>query len=420
MENIKNITNLFGQVDVSNGFDTHNDLTVCNDCSESYPKEDMTEINDVWVCENCIDSYSACDGCNRLVPNGILSGVGDENWCESCVDSNSFTCECCEERFNIDNVREVEGRCICENCYDNETSCCNGCGEVYFNRHISGNGYCESCEEERGNDVEYTCCRDSQFDGEYHFYRLDNEPENLLYYGIELETGTFDQELADNWDTEILDEIPKELFTKFDGTIFNNSGVIQGVEIVSHPMTYKWLKTHPEVWNNILSLRKKGLRSYSTDSCGMHIHLSKSYFTRDHLYKFMKMIYGFPDFNKLVSQRTYSQLNNWASLEDTEDLRQKAKDKYWYRKFTAVNLCNDDTVEVRIFRGVLGKLSFWKNVEYVQAMIDFTKKTKIRNLTVENFLQFVWHKKAEFPNLYKWLVQKKEINLQKQPFCIIV
>jgi len=388
------------QIDVIDDFEIQ---VECNDCGCLYPEDSMKDINGDLICEFCQDNYVTCDRCGELVHYDLhsINNCGD-TWCESCYDNYTFRCDECGNRYNINERHEVEDSDICEYCWDNETSCCDGCGEDYFYRNMN-HGYCNSCDCHDEDDDDY-----SSFPGRYHYYHLADEPENPLYYGIELETGTFDDNLKHNWGREILDEIPNCMFVKPDGSIYGGD-VVKGTEIVSHPMTYKWMQTNKNKWNKVLRLRKKGLRSYTTNTCGIHIHLTKSWFSEKHLYKFMKMIYHFPSFTKLISQRRLNRLREWASIEDTEDLRKKAKDKHFYKRYTAVNLSNSNTIELRIFRGTLCERSFWKNLEYVQALIEFTNKAKVKDLRVKNFIWFVSFRQDDFPNLYKWLVKKKKI-----------
>lgn len=377
----------------------------CENCGDVWLEDDMYYINDesVLVCKHCFDNYAECDECSELVHNDKISSVGDEYWCDSCYENHSFTCGECNDRFNNNEGREVEDYVLCEYCFENGVLYCVGCEEPFLRRHLNYSGYCVRCEEYNEDE------EDNHDNPPYRYYRLDSEAHHPLYYGIELETGTFDQELYNNWHEEILDKIPDCFFTKSDSSIYDNSDVLRGTEIVSHPMTYKWLKANQGKWNKVLNLRKKGLRSYVTDSCGIHIHLTKSWFSEKHLYKFMKMIYCFPSFTTMISQRRKSQLKSWGSLEDVENLKKKAKDKYWYKRYTAVNLCNSSTVEIRIFRGTLDKVAFWKDIEYIQALVEFTEQAKVKDLKIKNFVWYISYKQKEFPNLYKWLKKKGKI-----------
>jgi hypothetical protein len=404
--------------DTPNGYvceKCYTDCKKCKDCAEIHIKEDMYFMSfyngidardaraEYYVCKDCLnDNYFMCEKCDEYIHNDCNVNVGDEIWCNNCYDDHGFQCGHCGCSFHIDTRYEIGSTALCTSCWENNTSFCDRCREDFFTEDMI-NGYCEGCY--RGDEDE----GENYSNPPYIYYRLDSEAHHPLYFGIELETGTFDYRLSDNWREEIVNDIPSCFFTKSDSSIYDNGDVLKGTEIVSHPMTYKWLKANQDKWNRVLDLRKKGLRSYTTNSCGIHIHLTKSWFSEKHLYKFMKMVYCFPSFTELISQRKKSQLKAWGSIEDVENLRKKAKDKYWYKRYTAINLCNSSTIEIRIFRGTLDRTAFWKDIEYVQALVEFTNKAKVKDLKIRNFVWFISLEQKKFPNLYKWLVKKKKI-----------
>lgn len=372
----------------------------CDICNSLIFPDYIDEYNTVdgmqQVCNDCKGEMICCGECGLLCDEVDLYYVEGTVICETCYDNDAFRCYICDGRFFNRHENMFGGEHLCGNCYESETSWCIECDEHFWNDDLNRNCICERCASAYNS-----------FDGNYTFYKLDNEPHNSIYFGIELEAGMFK---CVNFTEEILDEIDADYFIlKDDSSIGDCERIVYSTEIVSHPMTYNWLKAHQDVWNKVLELRKKGLRSYVTNSCGIHIHLSKKPFTEKHLYRFMKMIYSYKKFTSFISQRRKHQLKSWSSVEDGENLKKKAKDKYYIKRYTAVNLGNDDTIEIRIFRGTLCPRSFWKNIEYIQALIEFTAISKVKELTIKNFLLYISNKKNEFPNLYSWLKDKQKI-----------
>ena len=385
----------------------------CDKCGEK------DESNLTWVerysthlCEDCLSSdYSMCDNCGEYALNDDTHKINCDILCDSCFDDMVIECSWCSENIYENDGIGFHGETICENCDNSYVICCERCEERLHENDSYDNRYCESCWEERE-------CEDGSgstyYSNSLNYYKLDDEPSPRMYYGIELEVGTFEYI---NFENDIISNLSIEYFNRHeDGSIFDGD-VRQGIEIVGHPMTYKWMKANPDVWNNVLKLRKKGLRSYKTNTCGIHIHLSKKAFDEHHLYKFMKMIYRFPSFTRLISQRKGVHLNQWASIngECAKNLKQKAKDKNGGRRYTAVNLTNSHgTVEVRLFRGTLNEMAFWKNIEYIQALLEFTANARVKELSVKNYLFYVCAKKHEFCNLYNWLKKKGKIKEVKE------
>lgn len=386
---------------------------VCNDCGIYANDGDLTFVNnsDKGLCNDCLnDNYCICDSCDEYYNNDCIQYINNDKLCENCFDNQVTSCSWCNEDIYIEDRINFCGEAICQRCDDNYVIYCIRCEERIHTDDSYGGGYCECCWDEE--------CREQSCSVHYssslNYYKLDDEPSPRMYYGIELETGTLKYI---DFDNEIINKLSTKYFDRHDdGSIFHNS-VKQGIEIVGHPMTYKWMKANPDVWNDVLKLRKKGLCSYKTGSCGIHIHLSKKAFNERHLYKFMKMIYGFPSFTKLISQRTKNKLREWASItgECNEDLKRKAKDKRGGIRYTAVNLTNSHgTVEIRLFRGTLDEMAFWKNIEYIQALLEFTANAKVKELSVKNYLSYVCVKKHEFCNLYNWLKKKGKIKEVKE------
>lgn len=379
----------------------------CSECNDSILFSEIEEYTtvggDAYICNSCISEWSVCEECDRYTHNNCIRTINHTVLCEDCYDDATISCEWCGEVVYNSDARNFQGDYICERCWENNTFYCESCGEQEHNDNYGGDGYCSECYHEDDYDNS-----DYEYRGWYNFYKLAEEPAGSMYYGIELETGTLEHI---DFEGEIIDNLPTKYFNRHsDCSIFDDCAV-QGVEIVGHPMTYKWMKKYPNVWNNVLKLRRKGLRSYDAKTCGIHIHLSKDAFTEKHLYKFMKMIYGFQAFTTLISQRRQGALRQWANLKgDGDNLKKKAKDKYFSKRYTAVNLSNHrGTVEVRLFRGTLNEMAFWKNIEYIQALVEFTKQAKVKELSLKNFISYICAKKTEFCNLYNWLKKKNKI-----------
>lgn len=348
---------------------------------------------------------NTCDSCNDILYIDNLHYQDGEILCDDCFSKKFVMCSICGDIISIDNAYNSFGNNYCESCYWDNFGSCENCGRIFHNDdlywHASyESSFCESC-----NPPEIDGLHEYEYRPKPTYYRGINELENddhrcNLYFGIELEIESDDNDIE-----SAVKNLPDFVYAKED------SSVNAGFEIVSHPCTYKWLRENPEKWNQILDLRKDGFRSYNTDTCGIHIHLSKNYFGTWHLYKFLKLFYENPKFILRISQRNENNLNHWATLSqkhynnnDDESLVYKAKNKQGnYERYTAVNLQNQHTIEIRIFKGTLNPRSFWKNIEFVKATVDFTLNATLKDVIVKKFEQFIVKHKSEYINLYNWM-----------------
>ena len=382
----------------------------CIDCGcEIESSNNIVNVNGDVLCRDCYESnYSTCNSCNDVFHNDDLHYQDGDIYCDDCFSEEFTTCYNCDETIRIDNAYLFDDKNYCETCYQDNFGCCDGCGEVLLNDDLYWSDVVESyyCES----------CIPPEIDGLYNYeyrpnpvyYRSINESKNddhryNLYFGIELEIESNGNDIA-----SAIYNLPDFVYAKAD------SSISDGFEIVSHPCTYKWLRENPEKWNQILDLRKGGFRSYNTDTCGIHIHLSKNYFGTWHLYKFLKLFYENPQFILRISQRDECDLNTWATLnqkhpfnQTDESLIYKAKNKRGnYQRHTAINLQNRYTIEIRIFKGTLNPRSFWKNIEFVKAIVDFTLGVALKSITIADFKLYVIEHKGKYINLYNWMFKR--------------
>jgi len=384
------------------------DTKICCECNEIIESlGDYVNVNGNDLCRDCYENkYAICHECNKVYNlDGLYSHDGDL-YCESCESDKFVMCRQCNESIEIDGAHCVDDYYLCDGCFNGNFNICEGCDEVYHNDNMfysEGHDacYCESCLPPES---QYENVNSYEYRPEYRYYRGINESKNTdknknLYFGIELEIESNDGDIE-----SAADNLPDFVYAKEDSSIY------EGFEIVSHPCTYQWLKENPEKWNQILNLRKENFSSYNTNTCGIHIHLTKKYFGTLHLYKFLKLFYENPEFILRISQRKQHRLEQYASLQNRdndESLVYKARNKSGnYERYTAINLQNEYTIEIRIFRGTLNPRSFWKNIEFTKAVVEFTRDAALKDITVLKFMPFVAKHKTEYINLYNWLFDK--------------
>lgn len=207
-------------------------------------------------------------------------------------------------------------------------------------------------------------------------YKNDRESREHLTFGVELECEPRNDggnvrmdayELSDR-----IDEIPGgRTYCKSDGSLSN------GVEIVSHPGT---LAHHMYVmhWRQIQrTCEKAGFRSHDAANSGLHVHVGRAQLgstdaERDDVTRKVQVLFALYTAELTrFSRRRRSCLEQWAPIDrlgvTPDDIRHAscAQLASWasarvpaYRsnhndRYTAVNVTNSATVEIRIFRGTL-------------------------------------------------------------------
>ena len=295
-----------------------------------------------------------------------------------------YRCYNCDEEYEIDDLYN--------NDWDASLRCC-GCNE----------DYCYEMEEQHQDDDEdserlimpWSAKPTAIFlndDGHKSYYATVTDQENslnrtFLYMGIELEleTGRFPREDCARY---VLDTINTQsndiVYLKEDGSLDN------GFEIVSHPMTLGFAMEH-FAWDGISGLIKRGCKSWDTDTCGLHIHLSRSAFKDEkHLFKFFKLILdNAPDVKRFAGRdserwanfdKAYF-LNAWNDYDvdghyvtrTNDSLMKFAKNESRNdNRYCAVNLQNRHTVELRFFKPSLNPKTVQSALQFCDAVFNYT------------------------------------------------
>lgn len=379
---------------------------------------------DAFNCEHCGEYYSSED----FESASVDSDGYDETWCERCVEDDAISCWYCGDYVDSEYAISIDGGSyyICPTCAERYYERCDNCGEwfdpddIY---HSCGNQVCRDCAEdsyswhwceECGNyvyedewDEDMECCTNCirvsrrSDNARVRSYHGDEPPmkyfgkygEVFKGLGIELEIDRDYNGSASEKQTCLndLDElIGTHAYFKYDGSLRD------GIEIVTFPHTLEAFYELP--WEKVLKACKdNGFSSHDIGTCGLHVHISREIFgddeemQSDNIAKLMQFYNIFWADILKISRRTDSQVAQWASKYPTirkSTLKKWAtkKDRYG-RRYMAVNVTNDHTVEIRINRGTL-------NLSTFLATIDFVMTTAI------NSTKIGW---ADMSDDYQWL-----------------
>jgi hypothetical protein len=248
-------------------------------------------------------------------------------------------------------------------------------------------------------------------------------PENKLLYGFEIEVENLGDKVDDRWRprqtrnelaNKCLDFLGKdECYCVHDGSL-RMSPEGAGLEIVTQPRSWQLYKEQKEKFTDFcLKLREWGCQSYRPGTAGFHAHMSKAAFTRLHLYKFIDFLLksSTSDFRKAIAQRGGNDYTRFHG-NDVKDTKKFAKDKYNPSgdRYSAVNLTNKDTVEIRIFRGTLEPLWFHKNIEFLHSLYRFSRDNRLQDMIVYKYICYILENRNEYRCLIDFIKDNTDIN----------
>lgn len=354
------------------------------------------------ICGSCsleefiVNNYTKCNVCNCIIlhPN--------ENNCRVVNRYREEYNDSCEVKVCLRCSQSLRKCAICEVFFDySEDELC---------------GICQSKIDNSLYEYSYKPNRFSFFKDEESVTR-----KKTIYYGIELEVNLAAQfsEGSTSLDRTrdlyfavkyVEDNFPKgRVYLKKDGSLSS------GFEIVTHPHS---LESHYTLWNQFLSNPPNMITSYKSGECGLHVHVSRDSFTKNHLEKLIAFVNDEENYNfiRCLARRD---ANRYCKV-DYRKKYTKIKSPYYVSpissrdRYEAVNVTNRNTVEIRIFRGTLNRSIFFMCLESVDAMRKFTRNCKPEELHYKYFVEWVRKKRREYYFLFDYLVSKGYIPKPKR------
>ena len=345
-----------------------------------------------------------CAHCGaKIRPEAVILCEGD-SLCPDCADELTVRCDRCDNRTYLSHAICDEQLTLCPSCFDRYYHACTECGRILYPSDTffdeDGEPYCYSC---------YQKICDTEF---IHDYSYKPDPlfygDGSRYFGVELEiddAGTnksHAQKLL-----SIANRNAEHLYIKRDGSLED------GMELVTHPMTLEYhLQEMP--WAAVLKQAISfGYRSHQTSTCGLHIHISRETFGATYTEQELgiaRLLYFVEKFwPELLrfSRRTERQIDRWAARYgmrlSPKEVMDTAKGSGTGR-YAAVNLTNDETVEIRIFRGTLKLNTLFAALQLVNAICDaavFLSDEEMQALSWHGFLD-----RISDPELIQYLKER--------------
>jgi hypothetical protein len=370
----------------------------CEKCNERFEDENSNSVNDKTICDKCYtDLVVTCNHCDTSVfEENTHSDEDGNDYCSACGEEYLISCGKCECAYDRDDMTYTEDHnYVCSDCSTRHFSACSDCSDVFLTNNMSQRNsgiYCEGCEGDHmdGNSdgvSEYSYKPDPIFYGH----------DNNLFMGVEVE---MDCGGNSNYSARQLMGIMNEyghshIYIKEDGSIS------EGFEVVSHPATLdyhmnsmKWEK----MFDKAVVL---DYRSHSTQSCGLHVHISRDFFGDGEseqdvgIMKLLYLVERFWDEVLKFSRRSEAKAKQWANRyglynseqNDPSQLLDRAKaDTARYR---AVNLLNEHTIEIRIFRGSLRYETLIATLQFCHLLSTLSNTLELQEVVNLHWSDFV-------------------------------
>lgn len=340
-----------------------------------------------------------CEGCDGEFSLQFMTG----SLCEGC----SYRCQECDFRTDDDALLDSYDRCedcsrtcsVCDDCVEYHdawnrgmeccSTSCESCGDI-FNTNYASDTICDGCLANNSNIQEWDYVPAIRF---FHTIRtpVSRQPRSGLYMGIEVEV-------------ECGDDSPKDIagdlaFSSTDPWYIKSDGSLDnGIEVVSHPIEIeRWRTCNDMGW--MRDAINMGCRSYGTDTCGLHVHISRTQFTKLHLWKILTLLAKNYEWTERIGRRktisAYAYLDKLEDFIDASYIIDKAISNVRGIRYSSVNMSNSETVEFRLFRGTLSKSGLLRNIDWLACLVGYTRSVSIPALSLDSFHAWIRSSKSE-------------------------
>jgi len=192
-----------------------------------------------------------------------------------------------------------------------------------------------------------------------------------------------------------------------DGSLSN------GIEIISQPCLLAYHQTQFP-WAAVCEASKAfGGKSESAGSCGLHVHFSRDFYQdgKENLHT-VKLLYLFEKFwTQLYTFSRRKTDNHYCKKYDTPALDLPPDEKISevkgnHDRYFAVNLTNERTIEIRLYKGTLNPDRILAAIEMTDFLVRYAKRKTVRQLQHAGWKTLVNSIKAHgYENLYKELTR---------------
>lgn len=344
---------------------------ICNHCMTLITVGNIQRCGDCGAYISPADAHYACDNPNPF--------------CKDCA-TGFVTCTHCNESFYYRSsvVRMGDGY-ICKGCFvELGYEICDRCGAVHNHEEMFHVGctLCSTCFEEYRDRV----IHDYSWKPKPMFKSTEKDGKKPIYLGFELEAGDAEEDDRDTI-AKMVAGCSTYIYLKRDGSIPD-----YGFEMVTHPMTF-WYHKDCMPYKAILNMMADGgMRSRTaSESCGLHVHVNRDALSADRWLMVDWFVHKYKSNWETIARRKDEYYAKFKNIDHTKSM----KDSYGLPddRYTAVNFCNRNTVEFRLFNGTLRYETLIGTLCLVDALISWAKVVKVNDILCrgawESYIAFI-------------------------------
>ena len=243
-----------------------------------------------------------------------------------------------------------------------------------------------------------------------------NSPRTTLTMGFELETqcvsdNSFSSDIPRQLLLDVNSDTESDIYLKEDGSVYN------GFEIVSHPGELDYFMNHFK-WKGIEKLARREFQAWQRPCCGLHIHVAKSAFADTaHKFKFIAFVYkNRPEMVQLSGRESHDYASydlrrflnghrDWVDdngklVRHTNLIKMAKGEDANNSRSVAVNIQNEKTIELRLFRPSLKTETVKVALQFCDALFNYSE-----HITTHDILQ---KGALTFPEFRKWVTANNE------------
>ena len=349
------------------------------------------EMKDM-VREYCPDNR-VCEHCGVIIGDGewhTVDGYG-RLVCEECV-QDMWYCECCDNYFHPDDmvtIYDADGfpaKTVCINCAESYYQQCPECGGWYETSAFHGRETCINCTPDVILPYHAHNPNGLQFHGSTEYSFING------YIAGELEITGLDNRAA----ADIL-----EACGGYDFCHFEHDCSVDGAEIIFQPRTIEsWEAVRPAI-NSMYDI----LKEYDCSSergNGLHVHISRTAFgstnkeQAEAIVKFMRLFSGDNHMRCcMIAECSSTDAHDWARDcgQYSKEAQKEIAEYHSGDRYIAVNVSNDDTVEVRLGRSTMDIDKFYSWLHFIAAMVRRAETITLKE--ADDFNQWLYGAPAD-------------------------
>lgn len=205
-----------------------------------------------------------------------------------------------------------------------------------------------------------------------------------LFVGYELETSPSKDDCdRGEFAMEALEEIDGYMFMEDDCSLSGHGE--DGIEFISNPCSLNYhLSKMPALKRLFRAGLRNGFTSHNNGRCGLHMHIDREYFGRKHDLAIAKLIYIFREhWTEMLkfSRRREDHVLEWAAnYDDSYTAKYIATHEDYFGRYYFLNLTNENTVEIRLWRGTFRPETFEATLRFTYRLAELARDTSIVDL----------------------------------------